>query len=571
MHQAAYWIVALVVFSALVFPGALLARQLWRGWTPAMHMALGPIVGLPLLLVCWRLFGAGPPLIWSTILGAIAVLGPVAWFTTGGRKNGSPALILAALFVHFVAAIAVQTLWDAPSFHGGDFFGHTFRAPYGFLVDGSLRGDRPVLVTLTSLAVLDAFRGDLTTQWVFQLVFSGANTLVVGPGILLAERWGGRRAAWCAAGLLALNPFMVQQTFYCWPKMAAAAGVLAIVYLLFARDDRSSAFAAGLAAAVAYCCHQQAALFVLPTGLIWFLRRDVADRWIRALLVLAAGAGGFAIFVVWAGRFSYDPSGSQQLLCPLMNEWWYIWWNRPVEEVIARFHEFTPWELFRHRALNWVATFAPNRSFSSNPVDDRHFYFEYDKATAAVGFVAFTLACVTGWRLARHRQAGIASRAILLSAFAWTVSVAAFAGCVVHGLAGWGLPSFVALLLVLAAVGVAAAPPPRRALLLSAIVVETLFWCWRWVVHMRVIVAGHQELGDPRFDDFLERDLRTVGIYAPGDLFFADDFVGSGGAWVVVAIGLLLCAAAVFGAVRSAQRDSVSTDSATTSTADSTG
>lgn len=541
-----YWIVLALFFSITFFPGALILRAVWRDSSRAEQFAFGPFLSLPLILVLWRVTGQFGAEIWQSVFFLLALLTP-ALFAARWQKSAladtdatEPALtriVLTGVAAHLVLTAAAQLFWDAPSWHGGDHLFHTYKLPVRFFIEHTLAADKPALIAMCASALTGAVGGDISTQWLYQLAVVAFNSAIIAPVILLANKLGGIRAAKWAALLVAVNPYFVQQTMYAWPKLAAAGGTLSAAYLLFFRRDVASALVAGICAAIAQACHQQAALLIVPMGAVWIFDRTQENRRARAVSVLLTGAAAYASFVAWAASHGYVSADSRQMMCPFINEWWYHQWGKPPEQIFARLAEFRAWDIFSHRAMNWLATFFPVRFL------ERPYYFVFDKLPAALGLL-LTFAGLRAFIGAfRNRQQPNFLRTAAWLVVVWSLAMAAFAGCVVQGLAGWGLAAMLGLWMSVAAAQIS---QERRAnIWLIAVLVEFVAWAGVWLASIQYLVKGHKELADPLHDDFMERMMRTADFLRPGDLIFADDLLAGLDRWLAVALGAMILAALV--------------------------
>ena len=146
--------------------------------------------------------------------------------------------------------------------------------------------------------------------WPFQLVGALVGLPIVVVAVLWARNVGGVAAARAIGPHCALSPFLIQNTAYPWPKMAAALFVLLFLYLIraamLARDPARCRRAFVLAAACAglgYLAHQTVVFYVAPTllWLVWRRPRPLfASPAARTLLTWGlAGLVGLAIVAPW--------------------------------------------------------------------------------------------------------------------------------------------------------------------------------------------------------------------------------------------------------------------------------
>ena len=539
MAAFTYWFVVFFASACALFPGIAIARLVFPRWKPMEQAALGPLLGLPIPLIAFLLL-RNEPTVWTTVLIVIGLSSAIAVLGSKRFRHGGAAIILAAIAAHVVVTGMVQIFWPAPTYTGGDFFRNTFLEPYAFLENGMLGGDRTVFLQLWATGFTYGLQGSLTSQWIFQIAYLACNSIIVGPALLLADRIGGRRAMGVAFLLCQINPFVLHQTMYAWPKLAAGAGVLVVVYLLFLRKDVPSAAAAGVAATIGYLCHQVVAMLILPIGVVWFFRRQVPRRWWRCAAVVGAGLACFVLYNLWAGQYQYSPA-SRHFMCAIATEWWENVYDQDPAVLWAEFKQTPFLEIIGPRLKVWVVTFTPFFVWDA--------FYEFQCVPAATGISLFVMGLFLP--LARHRQTQAPVRAISVGFLLSTILMALFVGCFAGqtGLAHAGFQALVVLLLVFAAVVVSASPDWKA--WITLFVVESLFSIYWWLHRIHDILVHSTQEGDPYIDDFLERDLLPFADYEPRDMLFADVFVGQERAHAaVLGIGALLLAATILWAWR---------------------
>lgn len=148
--------------------------------------------------------------------------------------------------------------------------------------------------------------------WPFQLITPLLALAVPAAGVAWAGAVGGRRAAWTAAGLIGLSPFLLQNSAYPWSKMVAAGAVLLFLYLLRAASlgraaarCRQAFVLAALCAGLGYLAHPTTLFYALP-AVAWLgvrrprplFRRPVA--WSLQTWALG-GLAGLLVVAPWQG------------------------------------------------------------------------------------------------------------------------------------------------------------------------------------------------------------------------------------------------------------------------------
>jgi hypothetical protein len=161
---------------------------------------------------------------------------------------------------------------------------------------------RPPLANLVVAGLLRTVGDDVAR---FQLVSTALCSLAYLPVGLLAQRWGGRRAARVAALFVMLSPMFVQNATYPWTKLEAAFLILASVAFFLAMLDTPDAplcraAAVGTCVGGAVTAHYSAGPYAVVLALAWL---GVAPRRLGGRGVAAASAVAAACAVVVAGAW----------------------------------------------------------------------------------------------------------------------------------------------------------------------------------------------------------------------------------------------------------------------------
>lgn len=304
-------------------------------WQPLLATALVALAGY---LIFWAFFVS--PLAGKLSLGALYVVASVVLLrarnspTTPERQRAQRDVIRLCLLIGTLYVALLHVFPSAIEFYelSANRFRHTLPAdnsiPYAMarrlLAGESLRSpplfgdwlssDRPPLqsgwqlLTLpaTSALKLDGEVASGTASILFQLAWVPAiYGLLQALGLAVA-----RASGWTA--LLACTGFLLQNTAFPWPKLAAAAfacGAFGLWALPATRTLRATLVGAALAA-LAWLAHGGVAFsfLVLVPWVLWRMLRGEGRTW------LAASALFFVMVLPWTAyqRF-YDPPGNRLL------------------------------------------------------------------------------------------------------------------------------------------------------------------------------------------------------------------------------------------------------------------
>jgi hypothetical protein len=253
-------LVVLVISAQLLFFSTLVFRVLQRCGRPANEAAA--------LALCLLPVAQGAAIVIGIALGwqltAIPVLSGLALalaLLMGAREFLRQEVVWAWALVA-LCWLGQEALVRC---HGRAFWAWDWEAHWEIAtaVTGGMRaGLWPVLPGRTALlGVWGAPALSVTMGYpVFQITTVLANSIVVPAAWLWASRWGGRRGAVAAVGMVLLCAGLTQSAVYTWPKALAAALVLAAMYL-WAIDWQ---VLAGLTFAAAFQAHQSAIAYTIP-------------------------------------------------------------------------------------------------------------------------------------------------------------------------------------------------------------------------------------------------------------------------------------------------------------------
>lgn len=295
--------------------------------------------GAAAMLVFWMYFAApalGEVVAWATLLGSVEVV--VLSVRGGGLDRtllrqlatplalwflGSSFLVFLG-FIHGGTSNALETAqwrfinWglpadnDIPRFYAAWFYahGHSPRPP---TYSTFLFSDRPPL-QVGYVLMQAPFGSHATSNLNYQLLGVILQQLwIVGLWALLLAARVGRITRALAIIMVLLSDLAIVNGFFVWPKMLAAAMLLAAAALVATplwSELRRSAWAAALVAALfglAMLGHGSSIFGIVPLALVAAVRGVPSWRW------LAVGvAVGAALLIPWSSYQKYaDPPGNR--------------------------------------------------------------------------------------------------------------------------------------------------------------------------------------------------------------------------------------------------------------------
>ena len=253
----------------------------------------------------------------------------------------------------------------------------------------------------------------------------------------LVRRLAGFRAARLALLLAATTPFLVHEVWFTWPKMLAAALVLASAICVISRRP----LAAGVLIGVGYLMHPVALLSLPALALIalWPLKGARLNRpQVMQLVMFGVGLAVFLIAWRLVNGSHYDQSDFVDYLThagsnvhPSLGEWVVYRWKSVTNTLVPMLLPFTASDSPSLNVLDGTSPFSI------------HFFFQYWTTTPfGVAIVFFPVLLVGLWRASRRwAWAVIATVLVPLLAFAvyWGASTS---GMMREGLQAWTLTLF---------------------------------------------------------------------------------------------------------------------------------
>jgi hypothetical protein len=295
-----------------VGPGLLVTRHLRWGPTERLCGAVGASL-LLLYLAGFGLYALDAPSSsawWLTGLCAVALLAAAPQLRRLARNRGVREVVVgyAALVAWTLVLVATVRVFCGGGWVG-DWLEHYERAL--FFVDRLDPGTRILKYPLTARpplanVVVAHFLAQTGRSFAaYQVVTAFLSVLVFLPSVLLVRTLGGRRSAVAIlAGLLALNPFFVQNATYPWTKLLSAFFVLLGIgfYLRgWSKNDPGRMLACAVALAAGVLAHYSATPFVVAVALHYGVRLAwTTGRRVRVELP-AMAVGGAAVLATWFG------------------------------------------------------------------------------------------------------------------------------------------------------------------------------------------------------------------------------------------------------------------------------
>ena len=425
---------ACLALTLVCAPGLLWMRRRPReSWDLALAIIPGPLLVAALGLLVWLLGGWIAPMTLARLLVAAALV--AIGLLLCRARNGSPlppgsrtAVLASALLVGFATAKANLSIGPAGELFGGlvsrslAVGGHSdsrmsyhgvqlaaqhagpFSAeadahfsPWSFANRGPLAGliATPIVLATGGRAAADAVnqpwepfdrQGFAAYRIALIVLASLAAWAVFGAvAVITSARW-----ALVALAVALLAPFFVHEMYFTWPKLVAAAFVLAA--FVFAWTNRAGR--AGLTFAIGYLFHPLV-LLTLPFFALGVLLRNPAGarRWRRLIAPALFSLAVLLVVVPWMelGRLAPLRTGSQTVffdffrlsdgkLEPTPAPWWRARWSNFANTFLP-FHLLTVERT--HESINSV--YGP----SPRPVQWAFLY--WNTLPFALGLPAFAL------------------------------------------------------------------------------------------------------------------------------------------------------------------------------------
>ncbi|MCG8466743.1 MAG: glycosyltransferase family 39 protein, partial [Gemmatimonadetes bacterium] len=217
---------------------------------------------------------------------------------SGSAPRGALSFGWAAVGLAVLHAVVGLVLYEPTLFPGGDnagylILGDALRSGAGYrdlyLPGAPLHAKYPPLFP-AMLAALGAVQAS-------KLAVLACTSLVVWATARLGRLYAGPRPALLAAGLLAINPTLLEYGHYILSEAPFTLAVLLALWA-FKRDDSKGALLAILAAAAAFATRTAGLTILLALPLAWILKREPRRS-------LWAAASALAVLLAWGAYQSW--------------------------------------------------------------------------------------------------------------------------------------------------------------------------------------------------------------------------------------------------------------------------
>lgn len=172
---------------------------------------------------------------------------------------------------------------------GGDWFGH-YQTSSSYITTGEITfvGGRPPVFNFLGAIYLEIFSDSF---WVFQIMSAFLSSMLVIPIYLIAKNFH-KKSAIITIVFVVLNPFILQNTIYTWPKSLTAYFVLFFLYFIIKNQTLLSTLPAALALYTS-----PISLFYIPAGYIYgYLKKN--ENLFKSIIILSLVFLPFAAYSV---------------------------------------------------------------------------------------------------------------------------------------------------------------------------------------------------------------------------------------------------------------------------------
>jgi len=283
LMSALYLATTALIFLLLTVPGLSLASRL-GDLTEGERLAVSTAVSLFLLALFVPLFALHLDALARVLFLLIFV------YSAYRLRKFSFNLEFRNMLLFFVISVLIrtslQTLWEYPLM-GADWYAHAFLYPTSYQLGSWAPSTRTPLFSLL-LYTLHSLLGTSTCSfWISQIASVIMNSALVLPAYLIAEKAFDSRVAGFSALLIAINPFLIENSIYTWPKNLAAYFVLLMFYFIFFRKGgKTDYIIAGTLGGLAYLGHNYALLYVLSAFALMVYSKKGACYFLLPFLLL---------------------------------------------------------------------------------------------------------------------------------------------------------------------------------------------------------------------------------------------------------------------------------------------
>jgi len=267
-------------------------------------------------------------------------------------------LLLLVFTAQLLSKFFLQAIYEYPIAWGGDWLFHAFSVPQSFS-QGNWTPNREytplfsiIIYSYNQLLGVSPF-----AYWFSQLLTPILNSAFLFPAYLIAREKFGPKIARLTLLFMVVNPFLVENGIFNWPKLLAAYFVLQMIYLVFVKSDKTTVTYAigGIFGALAFWTHNAAAFFILTAVLIVLFSKKFSKRsflWFFIALIITA-----LPYFVWQYLAYGSFYSSRLVFFPFISDPEKL--GASPEEIMSNFFATSPQEFIFKRLLNTAVTLTP--------------------------------------------------------------------------------------------------------------------------------------------------------------------------------------------------------------------
>jgi len=237
---------------------------------------------------------------------------------------------------------------------GGDWFENYNKSLVFFSSDWKFE-NRPPLFNCLIAFVMSIFGKDL---WVVQIVAVFLNSIFIFPFFLLAKKFCDEGTAILSTVFVGINPLLIENALYIWPKNFVGFFVLLFFYLIL--EKKKDWFLLGGIAGMSLLTHQLSIFYIL-TGFIilysFYKTKIFFSKWfwLMVLTILVF----IAPWIMYTTIFNPNPSHAVFLYYPFAVEGYEKVLNATFPEVWKAFSAKPLYYVIGVRIVNLVNTLFP--------------------------------------------------------------------------------------------------------------------------------------------------------------------------------------------------------------------
>lgn len=167
--------------------------------------------------------------------------------------------IIKVLILSILLNVSILFMIPYPTM-GGDWFIHAVSLPTQFS-----NGDFSVPKERTALFSIIIFLINKTPYqyWISQIISVILNSIYLIPSYFIAKQLFSEKVAKISTLFMVFVPVLIFNTIYTWPKNAAMAFILAMIYFIFFSNDKYKYIIGGIAGGIAFLFHTYALFYII--------------------------------------------------------------------------------------------------------------------------------------------------------------------------------------------------------------------------------------------------------------------------------------------------------------------